>query len=143
MRWTFLICCYKYSWAVSYEKRACLPLRCPARASTRETNQALVGGHGVSETLGATGASPVYTSKHPFVGCLVSAHLVDSPSQLLPEFWLNLKPVSSQPRRPGKRGGERTGTGGGRLSNSCLGSCRAGAHACHGSLQSAELQKTR
>lgn len=46
-------------------RRAALP-----EGSTRETDRALAGGRGGSETLGATGTSPDYTSEHPFVRML-------------------------------------------------------------------------
>lgn len=39
-------------------RRAALP-----EGSTREADRALAGGHGGSETLGAAGTSPVYTSE--------------------------------------------------------------------------------
>lgn len=72
----------------------------------------------------------------------MGAHLAGGPSQLVSKLWLNIKPVSW---RPQESGSERTGTGpgpcGGRLSNPCLGSRRAAALACHGSLRSAELHK--
>jgi len=44
-------------------RRAALP-----EGSMRETDRALAGGHGGSETLGGvTGTSPVYTSEHPWL----------------------------------------------------------------------------
>lgn len=57
--WDALIGCYKYSWAVSYEKD---PASCPAArpgGNTRETDQAFTGGHRSTEPPEVTGTSPV------------------------------------------------------------------------------------
>lgn len=111
------------------------PASCSAArpgGNTRETDQALTGGHRSTETPEVTGTSPVSI---PLWGCLVGAHLAGGPSQLVSKSWLNIQPVSRRrdvPRRVAPAPAPLT---------AAPRSPQSRSSACHGVLRSAELHK--